>query len=141
MQGIPRRVWREKPARSRLFRGKFRGPRRRRGCGLASHGSLVITGFMLLLHPLNNPSPVAPGAIEILVRVVQFTLVLVELRTGNVETLLERLLAAPLGCGHERGQPGNLLLVGVDARLALFEACRNFARLRSQRRGMGVSIA
>ncbi len=139
--GIPGKILRENTARGRLFSGKFRRPRRRRGCGLASRGSLVIPGFMLFLHPLDDPSSIAARAIEILARVVQFTLVLIELRTGNVETLLERFLAAPLGSGHERGQPGDLLLVGVNARLTLFEACRNFARLRSQRRGVGVSIA
>src|SRR5216683_2288177 len=96
---------------------------------------------MLLLHPFDDPSRITTGAIEILLRVVQLSLVLSELRIGDIETLLKGFLAAPLGCGHQRSQPRSLLLVCADARLGFLDASQDFSRLRSQRGRMRVSLA
>jgi len=99
-------------------------------------GSFVAVELLL-----DGSALIAAGTDEILMGVVSFIFVQGQLRLRKVELLLKIFLGAGAGGGQLLGQIRNMVLVGSDVGLSLFQAGREFDCFGSEGRRIFQGIA
>ena len=104
-------------------------------------GACLDLCVMLLFQRFDALLQISAGFDQVLVRFLQFILVQVELRLGNIQLVLQRVFLRLLGLCNSRNQFLDPLLIGVEQSLGLADAVFDLERIGAQRRRVRFHIA
>ncbi len=117
-----------------VLRGGPRGGDGRRHARFHLRVVLLFQGFDSFLR-------VAAGLDQVLIRFLEFVLVQIELRPGEIQLVLQSVFLRLLGVRERAGQFGHSLLIRIEQALGSADSILDFQRIRTQRGRMRFDVA